>query len=510
MLLTMQLTSVQKHLQQQIELAINHGKLNDAHLLLISNIKNTPDDHFSYFLLAQVNVAANDISKANKLLNKAISIAPLPLYFAHSAKFAVLGGQLLDAQQYITEAIKSPQYEAIECDLIANVLTRLGHYPLALEWQLRAHQHAPTNPQICYNLAVAYKIVGQFSDAQQLLHGLIKQHPQHFQAHYSLAELNDSQQAKQHLQLLLTLAEYAKTPMQQQFLHHAIALNYEHCADYRQAFVHFSVSKQAICQHVKYHAQTHRKFCEQLIALSNNYKSHLSHSDFAPIFIVGMPRSGTTLLEKIINQSALVQGVGELNDIAQLCQGANVQVLNSNVLKKAYSNTELTAQLSQYQQRINQLVASEQRSCDKQPFNFYYIDLILAAFPKAKIICMQRGRKASCIANYRQLYSPASAFHHYSYNLQDINSFYQDYCKLINHFAAKHPDNVMIMQYETLVSEPRLSTQQLYDFCDLPWQAQCLDFHKQHSPSATASKVQVRQPLNKKAIDYWQHYGFVF
>lgn len=186
------LTSTQKHLQQQIELAINHGKLNDAHLLLVSNIKNTADDHFSYFLLAQVNVAANDISKANKLLATAISITPLPLYFAHSAKLAVLNGQLLDAQQHITEAIKYLQYEAIECDLIANVLTRLGHYKLALEWKLRAHQHAPTNPQLSYNLAVAYKIMGQFNDAQQLLHTLTQQQPQYFQAHYSLAELNNN------------------------------------------------------------------------------------------------------------------------------------------------------------------------------------------------------------------------------------------------------------------------------------------------------------------------------
>lgn len=502
------LTSTQKHLQQQIELAINHGKLNDAHLLLVSNIKRASDDHFSYFLLAQVNVAANDISKANKLLSKAISIVPLPLYFAHSAKLAVLNGQLLDAQQHITEAIKYLQYEAIECDLIANVLTRLGHYQLALEWQLRAHQHAPTNPQLSYNLAVAYKIMGQFSNAILLLQTLIKQHPQHFQAHYSLAELNDVKQAKAHLPQLLELTKYAKTPMQQQFLHHAIALNYEHCADYKQAFAHFSASKQPICLHVKYNAQAHSEFCQQLIALSHDYKPDISRSDFAPLFIVGMPRSGTTLLEKIINQATTVQGVGELNDIAQLCQGANAQVLNSDVLNNAYKNAQLIAQLSQYKQRINQLVAPQLRSCDKQPFNFYYIDFILAAFPSAKIICMQRARKDSCIANYRQLYSPASAFHHYSYNLPDIDRFYQDYCKLINHFAAKYPNNVMIMQYETLVSEPLLSTQQIYDFCDLPWQAQCLDFHKQHSPSATASKVQVRQPLNNKAIDYWLHYAF--
>ena len=118
-MLIVMLTSIQKNLQQQIEHAINHSKLNDAHLLLVSNIKRASDDHFSYFLLAQVNIAANDISKAHKLLATAISIAPLPLYFAHSAKLAVLSGQLLDAQLAINEALKNTHFEAIECDLIA-------------------------------------------------------------------------------------------------------------------------------------------------------------------------------------------------------------------------------------------------------------------------------------------------------------------------------------------------------------------------------------------------------
>lgn len=508
MLITMQLTSAQKNLQQQIEHAINHGKLNDAHLLLVSNINNTPNDHFSYFLLAQINIAANDNSKAHKLLNKAISIDPMPLYFAHLAKLAVLSGKLLDAQQAINKAVKHTQFNAIECDLIANVLTRLGHYQLALEWQLQAHQHAPTNPQMSYNLAVAYKIMGQFNDAVQLLHSLIKQHPQHFQAHYSLAELNDNQQAKQHLQLLLGLTEYAKTPIQQQFLHHAIALNYEHCTDYKQAFTHFNTSKKLIYQNVKYNAQAHREFCRQLIALSDDYRPQINHNNFAPLFIVGMPRSGTTLMEKIINQSTHVQGVGELNDIAQLCQGNNTQLLNSSVINAVYKNSELTTQLAQYQQRITQLVDPQLRSCDKQPFNFYYIDLILAAFPSAKIICMQRGEKDSCIANFRQLYNPASPFHHYSYNLNNIKNFYEDCGDLIEHFTNKYPDNVITIKYEELVTNPIASTQQVYAFCDLTWQEQCLDFYKQHSPSATASKVQVRQPLNNKAIDYWQHYGF--
>jgi len=512
------LTPSQKQRQQHIENTIAQGKLNEAHQLLVNGIRNTPLDHFSYFLLAQVNLAAADVNKALKLLEKALSINEHPLYFAHCAKLAVLTGQLITAEQHIDKTLsalnhkQAANYDAFFCDTIANVLTRLGHYKKALDWQQNAFKSAPTNPQISYNLAVGYKVMGQFTQAKALLQQLISTHPTHFQAHYSLAELNDKHSAQTHLTQLLALTGDTLSMSDSHYAYHAIALNHEYLNAYKEAYDAFIASKKKIKQKVKYSALQHSQFCQQLITLSlnknNTHKILPACYSFAPIFIVGMPRSGTTLMEKILNQSEAVIGLGELNDIAQLCQGGNNQLLNNDVLAGAYHADDLTKVLSKYQQRVSQLVKSPLRSCDKQPFNFYYIDLILAAFPNAKIICMQRGQKDSCIANFRQLYNPTSAFHHYSYDLDNINSFYNDYSNLIAHFAAKHANNVMIMQYEELVSEPISNTQKVYEFCDLTWQEQCLDFYKQQSPSATASKIQVRQPLNRKAVNYWQHYQF--
>lgn len=504
----MQLTSAQIQLQQQIELAITQGKFNDAHYILVSNLTQDPTGHFSYFLLAQVNLAVGDKNKAQKLLEKALSITEQPLYFAHLAKIAVLTGQLINAQQYINKTLNSEYDDAIYNDLIANVLTRLGHYQEALNWQKKAYLRDSSTPQISYNLAIGYKVMGEFDKAHNLLKQLITKHPLYFQAHYSLAELNNTDSATTHLAQLKTLVKSELATQDNHYAQHAIALNYEHKKDYKNAFIAFNASKNTINQLVKYNPDQHSQFCQQLISFSQQFSTTQTDNTFAPIFIVGMPRSGTTLMEKVINQSAAVQGVGELNDIAQLCQGGNKQILNSEVLTAAYNNKDTVEQLNNYQQRVSQLVAPSLRICDKQPFNFYYIDLILAAFPQAKIICMQRGQQASCIANFRQLYNPASAFHHYSYDLNNINRFYDDYCGLINHFASTYKNNVLIMQYEELVTEPACNTKKVYAFCNLEWKADCLDFYKQQSPSATASKVQVRQPLNNKAINYWRHYDF--
>ncbi len=508
MIIVMQLTSAQIQLQQQINQAISHGKLNDAHHLLVRNIKNVPNDHFSYFLLAQVNLAAGDKGKAQKLLEKSLSISKHPLYIAHLAKLATLTGQLISAQTYINQILNNEFKDAAFFDLIANVLTRLGHFQTALNWQQKAFALEPYNPQITYNLAVGYKVMGKFEKARDLLEHLIIKQPTYFQAHYSLAELNNVNSAKVHLTQLLELVKSNLSTQDNHYAQHAIALNYEHLNEFKEAYKAFYASKKTINQVVKYSPQQHSQFCQHLINLSQQFIRPANNNNFAPIFIVGMPRSGTTLMEKIINQSATVQGIGELNDIAQLCQGNNKQVLNNDVLNIAYQTKQSIEQLNHYQQRVEQLVPKKLRSCDKQPFNFYYIDFILATYPNAKIVCMQREQHASCIANFRQLYNPASAFHHYSYDLANINRFYQDYCLLINHFARKYKNNVMIMQYEELVSEPINSTQKVYDFCHLDWQVDCLDFYKQQTPSATASKVQVRQPLNCKTINYWRHYEF--
>ncbi len=193
------LTSSEIQHQQHIETKIAHGKLNEAHQLLVSKIKNTPNDHFSYFLLGQVNLAAGDTPKAQKLLEKAVSITEHPLYIAHLAKIAVLTGQLISAQQHIDKVLNSSFDEAIFCDLVANVLTRLGHYQAALSWQKKAFAAAPDNAQIAYNLAVGYKVMARFEQARLLLQQLIEKQPTHFQAHYSLAELNDNSTAPAHL-----------------------------------------------------------------------------------------------------------------------------------------------------------------------------------------------------------------------------------------------------------------------------------------------------------------------
>lgn len=501
------LTAHQHQLKKQVFTAINNNQLSAAHQLLVKQFQYDATDHFCYYLLAEVNIAAGDSYKAIQLIEKALTINNHPLYVLHLSKLMILKGDVTMATSYYQEAIKYQGYGPLEWDTLANIATRLGDYEHALAWQKIAYEAAPTHPKINYNLAIAYKINGQLDHAKTLLLALIKREPSYLQAHYSLAELNTSTEAKTHITELKKRLSSSLTATEQQMIYHSLALNHEHIGDYEQAFSYFRDSKLAIKHQVNYEASKHQIFCQQLIALSEKIQLTAKNADFSPIFVMGMPRSGTTLVEKIINQSTEVTGLGELNDIAQLLQStaASKHVLDISMIEQAFQKFKLDNPLNGYQSRCEGMMTSS-RSCDKQPFNFYFIDFILAAFPEAKIVCMLRDPVDSCIANYRQLYSPHSAFHHYSYDLQDIAHFYQDYKLLIKHFQKKYPNNVMIQHYEELVTDATLQTQTLFNFCNLQWQPSCLAFYKSNSASATASKVQIRQPLNSKSIGYWQHY----
>jgi len=500
--------NTQQALRANIQQLLANKQLHDAHHLLVQRLKQNPEDHVCYFLLSEVNTAAGDINKAIKLLEKALNLAPLPIYHLALAKLYVLLGKVSNAAMHYQDALQTADFSAADFDTLANIANRLGYYEDAFSFQKSAYQRNKYNPQISYNLAVSYKIHGLFDEAKSLLQQLTTQQPSFYQAHYSQAELNTDVESKLHIQKLQTLANKEQSIIDQQLYFHSLALNYEHLNDYKNAFKYFVLSKQAIAYKLNYQATQHRYFCQKLITQSTQQVLESSDSEFSPVFVVGMPRSGTTLVEKILNQSSQLQGIGELNDIAQLIQHAtqSARVIDSEMLDKAYESEAIKTVLANYQQRA-QLLSDGLRSCDKQPFNFYYIDFILAAFPNAKIVCMQRDWHDCSIANFRQMYSPQSVFHHYSFTLEDIASFHQDYSALVSHFANKYPENVFLQSYEQLVAEPVKQTQKLYTFCDLSWQENCLTFYKNNAASATASKKQIRQPLNKNSIGSWQNYA---
>ncbi len=493
-------------LAQHITQLLTNNQVQQAHTLLVTELQKNPAHHQAWYLLAQVNAQVGDLSKALKLVDKALNEQYNSEYLLAKAKYLYLIGSVADCTHLLDDLECMPLTNAAQLDTVANLYSRLGHYEKAHQYHLRAVSQTPDNADINVNAAISYAIMAKPQQAMSLLQHAIEVAPKHYRAHFIYAEHANVEQASTHCQQLSNLLATEKQPIAKQHLYHAKALELEKLSRFDDAFDAFSKSKHAVEQHIQFNPQRHRDFCQQVKALPPIVPSN---NEANPVFIAGMPRSGTTLMDKMLCQSKELVSLGELNDIAQnvkrISEVQTSAVLTPEIIKGA-SLAPATTLSEGYQARYQTLKLSEPRGCDKQPFNFYYIDFIVSAFPKAKIILMVREKEDCCIANMRQLYQAQSPFHHYGFKLEHIAAFYDDYLDLAEHFAAKYPINVTLQSYEQLVTEGEQTMRRVYAFCDLPYADDCLSFYTAASACATASKLQIRQPLNSRSVGFWRHY----
>jgi hypothetical protein len=228
-----------------------------------------------------------------------------------------------------------------------------------------------------------------------------------------------------------------------------------------------------------------------------------------PIFVIGMPRSGTTLVERIISNHTEVKSCGELQDfgvaVKELTKTPSNKVLDIETLQAANS-IDFSALGQRYIERTQAVAGHENHFIDKLPFNFFSIGLIRNAVPNAKIICLIRNPMDTCIGNYRQLFSINSPYYSYAYDLLTTGRFYREFYNLVNDWQQLETDHLKILNYERLVADPDGEIRQLIDFCGLEWQEQCLHAEQNKAPVSTASKVQVREPINAKSIGRWRKF----
>jgi tetratricopeptide (TPR) repeat protein len=231
-------------------------------------------------------------------------------------------------------------------------------------------------------------------------------------------------------------------------------------------------------------------------------KKHTDNpKNIRPIFIVGMPRSGTSLIEQIISSHHKVYGAGELLTLRKV-----VDPVLSNHLEKdkpKMSRKDLLLIRGQYLDYLSKLNASEAIITDKMPVNFRLIGFILSAFPEAKIIHIKRDAMATCWSNYKHYFSAGNGF---SFNQEDLAKFYSLYSEMMNFWHKLFPNKIYDISYEALTSNQKNETQLLLDYCDLDWDEDCFNFHKNKRGVVTASKSQVRQKMYQGSSEAWKKY----
>ncbi|MBQ4833787.1 sulfotransferase [Pseudoalteromonas sp. MMG010] len=491
---------------------LNQGKIEQAHSALVNLVTNKPDFADGYFLLAMVNLRVGQIFKAIKLIEKALMLGQSIEYSAQLAKCYALTGELTKAKNTAlainVKSIKKP----LDADTLGVALTQAGLHKEALSYFNCAITLAKSinkpQPQFYYNYGVSAKFLGLFDNAQDAFESAITLNPLHHQSHFALSDLTKVTKHNNHIPRLKYVFEQVTHPDEKLHIGHALAKEYQDIGEFGHAFNSLQQGKAAKKASKPFDHHSSTELFAHITQLSNQNTNVTVEGNLTkePIFVLGMPRSGTTLIERILSSHSDVQSAGELQDfglsVKKLSQTHTPHVLDTQTLTKAY-DIDFKELGTTYLNATRVTTGSHKHFIDKLPFNFFYIDLITKALPNAKIICMLRDPMDTCIGNYRQLFTINNPYYAYSLDLLDTAKFYNRFYKLMQHFSAIHT-HIKIMHYEELVNNPEQKIKELVSFCDLQWQPQCIDFHLNTAPVSTASKVQVRQPLNNKAIGRWK------
>ncbi|WP_372761349.1 sulfotransferase [Pseudoalteromonas sp.] len=503
-----------KQLHQSAIQHLNQGNVQHAHKDLVALVTQQPDFADGYFLLAMVNLQVGQIFKAVKLIEKALTLTQAIEYTAQLAKCYALTGDLQKAKQAALSVRLKQITKALDADTLGVALTQAGLHEDAMNYFTCALNLAKANntrqPQFYYNCGVCAKFLGQFDKAQHAFEQAIALNPLHHQSHFALADLTKVTEQNNHIAQLKQVFTQVNHPDAKLHIGHALAKEYQDLGDFSAAFEALTQGKAAKLAQSPFNNQTSAALFAHITQLSVEYKNQQTtgNPSSEPIFVLGMPRSGTTLVERILSSHSEVQSAGELQDfglsVKKLSQTPSPHVLDTGTLSQAYQLD--FAQLgSTYLEATRVITGSHKHFIDKLPFNFFYIDLITKALPNAKIICLLRDPMDTCIGNYRQLFTINNPYYAYSLDLLDTAKFYSRFYQLMQHFSALH-SNIKLVKYEELVAAPEQQIKQLVSYCDLEWQPQCLDFHLNTAPVSTASKMQVRQPLNNKAIGRWKKF----
>ncbi|MGA3157623.1 MAG: sulfotransferase [Steroidobacteraceae bacterium] len=346
---------------------------------------------------------------------------------------------------------------------------------------------------------------GQFSEAEALCRQALALNPNAPQALADLAHLRRmTSEDGAWLTEATRLIEQGLPARQEAYLRYAIGKYCDDLRDFRGAFANFQKANELAR---RFWPRYDRDGLTRAVDLAiTHYDSNWfermrlreQHSA-QPVFIIGMPRSGTSLAEQILASHPAVHGAGELQ-----FWGAQPAVSRS-LLEPAFANRNIVEHLAaDFLQLLQQLSPDAARVVDKTPANFLYLGLIHAALPEARIICMRRNPIDTCLSIYFQNLSP---LHAYAYDLQDLAHFYREYRRLMAHWRSVLPaDRLLTVPYERLVSDPESWSRALVNFIGLPWDPCCLDFHLADRSVITASKWQVRQKISSASVERWRNY----
>ena len=500
-------------IKEQIQSAIDvykSGDLARAEILTKKLIEKHPKAPFLYNLLGLITLGQNKVEKATEWYEKSIAVDSnfsmaynnLGLIYADHKK------DYKKAEELYIKSISLNANHPEPHNNLGSVYNHLGRYEEAINSYKKAILINEKLPQVYHNIGNVYTTVGKFDDAKINFRKSIKINSNDALSHRSLSRLTKYKSIEdEHFKELKKVYKLTNIIKVEDKINLAFALGkaYEDIERYEESYIYYKEANTLNRKKISFSInieidrfnEIKNTFTKDLLNKCKNFGDKSS----SPIFILGMPRSGTTLVEQILSSHPKVYGADEVEFIPDLIK-ENFKNNINKIINFDKKNLKKFGEM--YIKKMNIISNKSERTTDKLPINFIWIGFIKMIFPKSKIIHCYRNSKDNCLSIYKNYFAGSGI--KFGYDIDEIVKYYNLYKNLMDYWNKLLPDSIFNIKYENLILNTENEVKKLLKFCDLTWSKRCLEFHENKKPIKTASDTQARNKIYKTSIDSWKNY----
>jgi tetratricopeptide (TPR) repeat protein len=420
--------------------------------------------------------------------------------------------------RYAEQLGNSPRY----LDMAGTVYSEIGVPERAWPLYVKANELQPGIDLFQANLAACAVYLGKIEEAKAIYKTLLERYPAHQRNHYQLARLEKAKDATHVEQMKKILHSTNLAPDKNIFLYYALGKELEDLERWDEAFRYYKMAGAAAASVANYDVATDLKLIDKVIEVcSAEWLAGGEHGtgedggagaaggpalDKTPIFIVGLPRTGTTLTERILSSHSQVESVGEtlfMQMVLRRESGVESVERMTPAMIEAVAKKDMQPVAAGYLEAVRYRLGAKPMFIDKYPENFLYLAFIAKALPHARIVHLRRNPMDACFAMYKQVFTWAYKF---SYTIEGLGRYYVAYDRLLRHWRATLGNRFVEVEYEALVTDQERQTRALLEKLGLGFEQACIDFERNVTASTTASSVQVREKIHTRSVDRWRHF----
>ncbi|MFT7688859.1 MAG: tetratricopeptide (TPR) repeat protein [Candidatus Azotimanducaceae bacterium] len=493
--------------------AMRYGDWKVVNACAMELMRILPNNPEGYFLKGKCEKADKQVINAIKSFEKALEIDEN----RHDAAIELASQYVMSLrnketivllEQYKEHLSNSPRY----LDMAGTIYTDIGMANRALPFYRKAVGLQPDIELFNANLAACLVFAGEIEEAKGIYQSLLEKHPNHQRNHYHLARL-DRAKDDGHIKKMKSVLENTQlAPSMNVFIHYALAKELEDLGRWDESYQHYELAGDGATSVANYDIEQDEILLEKITEvcseewLNESTEIKTDITDKTPVFVLGLPRTGTTLTERILSSHSQIESIGETKYMESILRTQSAVPSLEKMIPQmidSLRSKDIGEIANNYLNSVNYLCGDKPMFIEKLPYNFLYIGFIAKAYPDARIIHLKRNPMDSCFAIYKQPFSWAYKF---SYNLETLARYYIAHDKLSAHWKALLGDRIIEIEYEELVGDQENQTRILLDKLGLDFEEACLNFDQNQSASMTASSVQVREKIHSRSVHRWKRF----